>query len=50
MPDHVSPDTVRDSVRAMLGDARYRDAIRVHQASIESMPSPDDVVSILVGR
>ena len=50
MPDHVSRDTVRDSVRAMLGDARYRDAIRVHQASIESMPSPDDVVSILVGR
>ena len=50
MPDDVSTDAVRDSVRALLDDARYRDAARVHQASIESMPSPDEVVTILVER
>ena len=50
MPGDVSADAVRDSVRELLDDARYRDVTRVHQASIESMPSPDEVVQILAGR
>lgn len=47
MPDEVSADAVRDAVRALLDDHRYRDAARGHQASIEAMPSPDAVVPIL---
>jgi len=34
-------------VRALLDDHRYRDAARGHQASIEALASPDEVVPIL---
>jgi len=47
MPNEVSADAVGDAVRALLDDHRYRDAARVHQASIEALPSPDAIVPIL---
>jgi UDP:flavonoid glycosyltransferase YjiC (YdhE family) len=47
MPNEVSADAVGDAVRALLDDYRYRDAARVHQASIEALPSPDAIVPIL---
>ena len=47
MPDEVSAGAVRDALRALLDDRRYRDAARGHQASIEQMPSPEVVVPIL---
>jgi len=47
MPDEVSAGAVRDALRALLDDHRYRDAARGHQASIEQMPSPEVVVPIL---
>ncbi len=50
MPDEVTPKAVRDAVRELLDDSRYLDAARVHQASIGSMPSPDEVVRVLAAR
>jgi MGT family glycosyltransferase len=47
MPNEVSADAVGDAVRALLDNHRYRDAARVHQASIEALPSPDAIVPIL---
>ena len=47
MPDELSAAAVRDAVQALLDDDRYRDATRVHQASIEAMPAPEAVVPIL---
>jgi UDP:flavonoid glycosyltransferase YjiC (YdhE family) len=47
MPDEVSAGAVRDAVRALLDDHRYRDAARGHQVSIEDLPLPDAVVPIL---
>ena len=49
MPDEVSAGAVRDALRALVDDGRYRDAARVHQDAIEAMPSPDAVVPILAG-
>ena len=44
LPDELSAAT---AVQALLDDDRYRDAARVHQASIEAMPAPEAVVRIL---
>jgi UDP:flavonoid glycosyltransferase YjiC (YdhE family) len=47
MPDDVSPDTVRDAVRALIDDPSYATAINVHQASLAGMPAPASVVPLL---
>jgi MGT family glycosyltransferase len=47
MPDEVEPGAVRDAVQTLLDDDRYPDAVRVHQASMESMPTPDEVARML---
>ena len=47
MPDEVVPGAVRDALRTLLDDDRYRDAARVQQASMESMTSPDEVAQML---
>jgi UDP:flavonoid glycosyltransferase YjiC (YdhE family) len=47
MPAELSAEAVRDAVRRLIDDTRYRDAVRSHRPSIEAMPSPDEVVPIL---
>ena len=47
MPDEVEPGAVRDAIQTLLDDELYRDAARVHQASMKSMPAPDEVARIL---
>lgn len=47
MPDELSPGAVREAVRALVTDGRYREAVEVHRAGIESMPPPAHVVPIL---
>jgi len=49
MPSELSASAVRDAVRALIDDRRYVEAVAVHQASIEAMPSPEEVVPILEG-
>ncbi len=49
MPHHVTAEAIRDGVRTLLDDGRYRDAARFQQASIASMPAPEDVVPIFAG-
>jgi UDP:flavonoid glycosyltransferase YjiC (YdhE family) len=47
MPHELNPDTVRDAVRTLIDDGRYREAIRSHHAAIVAMPPPQAVVSVL---
>jgi len=47
LPDELSPATVRDAVRELVDDGRYRDAVGSHWPSIEAMPAPEEVVAVL---
>ena len=49
MPDEVSAGAVRDALRELVDDGRYRDAAAVASDAIDAMPSPDAVVPILEG-
>ena len=49
LPDELSPAAVRDAVRELVDDGRYRDAVRSHRPSIEAMPAPEEVVRVLEG-
>jgi UDP:flavonoid glycosyltransferase YjiC (YdhE family) len=48
-PSEVSPASIRDSVRRLIDDDRFRAAARVQQEAIAEMPSPSAVVPILEG-
>ncbi len=47
LSDELSPATVRDAVREIIDVGRYRDAVRLDQASRDAMPPPEEVVPIL---
>jgi MGT family glycosyltransferase len=47
LPDQVSPDAVRSSLNALLGDDGYRRAAARLQAEIERMPSPEEWIGPL---
>jgi MGT family glycosyltransferase len=47
LPDALSPDAVREAVRNLVDDSRYRDAVRSQRPSIEAMPAPEEVVPVL---
>lgn len=47
MPEEVSAETIRDGVRTLIDDDRYRDAARAYRSEIDSMPTPDVVVRVL---
>jgi UDP:flavonoid glycosyltransferase YjiC (YdhE family) len=47
MPSERAPDTVRDAVSRLLGEASFREAARRVSASIASMPSPEAVAEVL---
>ncbi len=48
MPDELTGDAVRDAVVALLEDGSYRDAARGVAAEIAAMPSPAEVVALLL--
>ena len=43
-PDAVTPEGVRDATRAVLNEARYREAVQALQREIEALPSHDEAV------
>jgi UDP:flavonoid glycosyltransferase YjiC (YdhE family) len=47
MPSEADPDAIRDAVAQLLDYASIRDAAGRVSASIASMPSPDDVATVL---
>ena len=50
LPDQLAPRAVRDAVRGLIDDDRYRDSVRAHRPSIDAMPSPEEVVGMLEGE
>ncbi|HEX5148517.1 MAG TPA: glycosyltransferase [Candidatus Limnocylindrales bacterium] len=48
LPDELTPDSVRESVRRLLREGHFRHAVQRELAAIDSMPSPKDVVPVLV--
>jgi UDP:flavonoid glycosyltransferase YjiC (YdhE family) len=47
-PDELTADSVRQSVRRLLREGHFRRAVQRERAVIDSMPSPKDVVPVLV--
>ena len=47
LPDEVSPKTMREAVRALLGRPSYRERAGALAAEIGAMPGPEDAVSLL---
>ena len=50
LPPEISPSAVAEAVRRLLTDQELRDAAAAVAAEIAEMPSPDQVVELLVGR
>jgi UDP:flavonoid glycosyltransferase YjiC (YdhE family) len=47
LPSEFGPSAVRDAVRALVEDPRYRESVRSQRPAIEALPSPEEVVPIL---
>ena len=47
MPSDLSPISVRDSARRLIGEGQFTRVARIQQAAIEEMPTPHAVVPVL---
>jgi UDP:flavonoid glycosyltransferase YjiC (YdhE family) len=46
LPHELSPASVRDAMRRLVDDGRYRDTVASLRPSIDAMPAPEDVVRV----
>jgi UDP:flavonoid glycosyltransferase YjiC (YdhE family) len=47
LPEELSPAAVREAVRELVDDPRYRETVCSHRPAIGAMPSPEEVVAVL---
>ena len=47
LPDELSPAAVREAVRRLVDDPRYRDSVRALRSATDAMPSPEEVAKML---
>ena len=48
-PDQRTPEVIRDAVRDVLGDPRYRECARQLRQQIQALPEPKRAVGLLEG-